>query len=380
MPSDEPQSESDIVLDNGAGAIDCEEILDQIRCANRDERRRITKDLESMITDQPEQDELIVEIILSLIDDEDGEVSAIARSALTTAADKTPHALVPRVPQLIARLDETEVPAEEAAIAVVLGKIASESPDAVTTAVPTLLDRVSNITEIDTEEEYQYVDEWDREAVQSQARQVQSTRRFIRETAISTVAIVAESCPDAVIPAIERLKRVFNDDNPQVRIAANEALSHLAEPAPEAVESAVPQLATQLTDDPSNAVRVTAARTLAHVAEYAPQTVIDEVIGSVPELFSLLESENPAARSASIGILAYVAEESPETVRRETASIVELLSDDDPVVRGNAAWTLGYAGAATAREDLHRVSEDDPEEYVRDIATASLQLIEKSNP
>jgi hypothetical protein len=93
------------------------------------------------------------------------------------------------------------------------------------------------------------------------------------------------------------------------------------------------------------------------------------------EITALLTVEDTYTRINASGALSRVAEDFPESVEHVTPTFVELLSDENPLVRENACWALGYLCARDATSTLEDRAHGDDNADVRTRASWALAQI-----
>jgi HEAT repeat. len=102
----------------------------------------------------------------------------------------------------------------------------------------------------------------------------------------------------------------------------------------------------------------------------------DLVEPAVDDIAAFLTVEDTRTRINATGTLARVADDFPESVAHLTPTFVELLSDDDHLVRSNACWALGYLRASEAQSALEERLQDETNETVRSSITWALSEID----
>ena len=90
----------------------------------------------------------------------------------------------------------------------------------------------------------------------------------------------------------------------------------------------------------------------------------------------MLSIDDPYTRINASGALSRVAEDFPESVEQFTPLFIELLSDEESLVRVNACWALGHLRAREAEPVLEQRAQDDENADVRTRASWALAQIE----
>ena len=93
------------------------------------------------------------------------------------------------------------------------------------------------------------------------------------------------------------------------------------------------------------------------------------------EITALLTVEDTYTRINASGALSRVAEDFPDSVEHVTPTFVELLSDENPLVRENACWALGYLCARDTISVLEDRARGDDNADVRTRASWALAQI-----
>jgi hypothetical protein len=118
------------------------------------------------------------------------------------------------------------------------------------------------------------------------------------------------------------------------------------------------------------------------VADFLERGLLDLLVPlyrSDPGLYGLLgELLGDGRISVRLGAAALVeelAQVDPPGRPFAAAAIAPLLDDPDPVRRGDAAYLLGFAGAAAERPRLEALAADDPNADVREAAAEAVDRI-----
>ena len=121
------------------------------------------------------------------------------------------------------------------------------------------------------------------------------------------------------------------------------------------------------------------------IADYIGDGFLDNIVDMFKHdksLYSLIgELMSDERIMVRIGISALVEtlrKEDPENVSRALPSIIPLLEDENPILRGDAAYILGIIGHTDAIPFLRKTSQDE-HVHIRTIAKESIEDIE-ANP
>lgn len=184
-----------------------------------------------------------------------------------------------------------------------------------------------------------------------------------RAAAARVLIAAADHQPDSARPAAADLRGLLGGNTLDARRAVD-ALASLAESAPEAVASAVPDLLPYLDDDRT---RADALRALAAVADRVPEALVEA--GALPRLVEALlaggrpgDDGDETARDAHLAATAVLAALDGEAAAREVLS--PALAGRDYWERKQAADALAAAADASDEAAL-RVLLDDPNVFVR---------------
>ena len=328
-----------------------------------------------------------------------GEDVPLTEWAETASTD--PDAVVDRVPEVVALLDDDDAAVRNDAVSV-LSRVSKGRPDAVLDALPALLERLST-----------------------------DDRRVIRHNSALAIGRISAARPEACRDAIEPLVRGLADDDGDVREKCGTALDNFgpdaegdirdaaeravgdaadrtaAETSAERNEAAVAlaRLATRFPeevaahaeslrprlDDEDNVVRYHAAMSLKRVAARRPALLS----GVVEPLADRLDDPDGDVRELASAALASVAEADPDVAVETSDALVERLDDDREEVRAHAvgacrALVTAYPDAvlpaqfelvelladareetrADARKTLHGLADEYPDEIGDVLASA----------
>ena len=204
------------------------------------------------------------------------------------------------------------------------------------------------------------------------------TSASVRGAAAWTV----ESAPDPRI--VSKLRDLLSDQNEQVRAAAVWSLSHTGGSA------VLPDVIRLGKDDPSSVVRFRAVWGLAFIGDKSALPAVIDALGdsnpSVRERSALLALEKLADATVGKRLLEMKSHPSGSTRRlvmyllyrygdsAAVPALVEGLKDFDPLVRGQAALSLGKLRAKSALVPLISLLKD-PDEHVRGSAAYAVGLV-----
>jgi len=180
-----------------------------------------------------------------------------------------------------------------------------------------------------------------------------------------TLALISRDTPAAIKPVAATLGRALADEsiNTNARLSAASAFGRtVAEDPALGVEYIDAVLSTLESSD--HKLRNNATAILGDIA----QTHSDVVKPHVDDLAPYLTVDDRFTRVNTSGALSRVAEDFPESVEHLTGTFIDLLADDDPLVRTNACWTLGYLEADEAVGVLGKRAHEDDDQEVRNRA------------
>jgi HEAT repeat protein len=211
------------------------------------------------------------------------------------------------------------------------------------------------------------------EFVTFQERREQQREATAREMAALALAELAAERPSAFEGEVDRLVTFVDDRDPTVRAGTIDAVGRVAPVDRVASETALPPLVTLLVEDGRwPEIRSKAATALGLLAEVHPQSLVDAVQPHAEDFRELLWADDEGVRGGGVGVLAYLAEVDPSLARPARDRLLELLDDDAPFVRGNAALTLGFLDEPELEEQLRTLSRTDPDETVRRTAAQAV--------
>ena len=127
---------------------------------------------------------------------------------------------------------------------------------------------------------------------------------------------------------------------------------------------------------------MSAGITAARLAEFLGKGLLDVLVDlfkSDPALYGLLgdllASPEMGVRLGASALVEDLAVSDPERRPLAAAALAPLLAEADPVRRGDAAWLLGFVGAAGELPALETLAEKDPSADVRDAAAEAVEMI-----
>lgn len=298
------------------------------------------------------------------------------RAALTTGAlvERYPEAFERVVPELRSIADDRSDRAREPAV-LALAKLALERPTAAVPAVDALLAICHEPIVTPTDSMAGRGVPVAGPRANAALKPDRERRDEVRVPAIAGLARIAAAEPAALREVVSDVAALIEDDNNLVRAAACETLEAMATAFPETVESFASDLATRVASDGKHPVPWRAADALAVIGNAYPERIGDAVAPIVDELSKFVESRDAERRTIGVVLLADAANARPEAIEPMVPTLRDLLRDDEPSVRANAALALGYAGVDAARATVADLAENDPDEDVRDAADRSLDRL-----
>lgn len=127
--------------------------------------------------------------------------------------------------------------------------------------------------------------------------------------------------------------------------------------------------------------------TAANVVEFLGQGMLDVLVDlfkSDPALYGLLgellASPEMGVRLGASALVEELAVIDPARRPLAAAALAPLLGGDDPVRRGDAAYLLGFVGAAAEATTLESLAENDPNADVREAAAEAAGKIRGGIP
>jgi len=180
-----------------------------------------------------------------------------------------------------------------------------------------------------------------------------------------TLALVSRDTPAAIKPVAATLGRALADEsiNTNARLSAASAFGRTVAEDPSIGVEFVDEVRSALASRDQK-LRNNATAILGDIA----QMHADVVEPHVDDLAPHLTVDDRFTRVNTSGALSRVAEDFPESVEHLTGTFIELLADDDPLVRTNACWTLGHLDADDAVAALAERAHEDEDQEVRNRA------------
>jgi len=180
--------------------------------------------------------------------------------------------------------------------------------------------------------------------------------RFVRLHSADALAHLGETNPDGVVSAVPTLLSIAHDKMTHrwIRESILRSLTVVAGERPDAFESEIETLVECL-DDPQDSVPREAAEILAAVTMEENLQMIDEI----------LDHDNPKVREGAADMLAQRTANQPEAVTKRFPLVQTLLTDDSPYVRKYALQALGEAAkqypdlVSEAKQDVFEILEND---------------------
>ena len=224
-----------------------------------------------------------------------------------------------------------------------------------------------------------------------------------RRAATACGAEIAAVDPSAFVDAVPTLATLLAEVDETVREGSVFILAKVAHEYPEEVRPVVPQLLTDLGDQPES-FQTCALSTVGAIASLYPMVGRD----ATDTFADLARTGSPMVQTNAYGLLADVAQTHPDAVAphgpvlrdglesdetlvvRNAATaianvgtaatdvipgLLECLDHADRIVRRNSARALGQLEATVALEQLRRTATEDPDEEVRSVATWSLEQV-----
>lgn len=338
---------------------------------------------ESLGHEHPERTAVLAPAVFDLLEGQESRVETAAARALGGMAPAVAETTAERRGAVADLLGSEEL-IGRAVGAQLVAALAEADPDAAAGLLDEMLALVGTTYNVTAEEVDQTALDSDAarqrfEEMLEEEREERSVHDSARREVATAVALVAESHPDAVADHVDDIAAAIEEsDVPGVRYALVDALVPVAESSPAAAMAALDALVGRLEAGglPENLARV--ARVLGFLADADERRVADAVRPHLDTVLGLLEEEDPGVRGATAGLLMYVGEQYPEDVAEGEEALLELLDAEDPSVRGSAALVLGAVGGSDARERLSAVAAADPSEEVRAAAGQAAQRIDAS--
>lgn len=194
---------------------------------------------------------------------------------------------------------------------------------------------------------------------------------YVRRLTARAVARLSGADASSVVPLVDALAEGLSDEAAQDDAAS--ALGHVAEEEPGAVMAELAALVAAL--DGGGGVLVPASGALASLASSDAETLAQP--GILDRLYDLLSNERPAVRGNAAAALADIAAVDATAVCSGADDLRARLDDDDASVRRDAAVALGTAAptcpdAVVATVPRLHTLLDDPDEGVRAGAAYAL--------
>lgn len=295
------------------------------------------------VRDDP--DAVDVDVIVKLLDQEEGMVRNMGLMALTTIASDDPDRVVDHVDVIIDHLDE-DFPVAESTAAQVLSKIAPEYPEAVRPAIPRLVELLDQMPPL------------------------------TGYRAGRAIGPMLDQYPEDFAPLADDLLAITSDP-PDTGVPTEEELDEME---PEIRDKVVDQLSARGEEVRHDIQRVYGIREIAiHVLVEVADVEPAALAGRVDELRPSFDNEPPIARAAAMDVVANVAKHDPSAVEPVVEDVIERARTDTRSVRVHAIQALGFAEATEAVEPLHEIAESDDEavsEDLADLATETAAFIE----
>lgn len=122
--------------------------------------------------------------------------------------------------------------------------------------------------------------------------------------------------------------------------------------------------------------------TAADVAGFLEKGLLENLVllfKAEPSLYGhlgeLLSDERIVIRLGASALVEGLAEEDPDRTGRAAAALLPLLESVNPVLRGDAAYLLGFLGREEALEPLIALAENDVDAEVRDAAAEAAERV-----
>lgn len=295
-----------------------------------------------------EDPELVdVDLVLQLLDREEGQARNVALMTLGYVASHDPDMVVEHTDQFIESLEDG-FPVAESSAARVLAQIAPEYPEKVEPAVPELVDMLTQIPPL------------------------------TGYRAGRALAPVLDHAPEAFVSEADELVDVVNDP-PEPSLPTAEELEEMPDDQRQKFEDRLDSRQEEARDDVARCfgIREIAAHSLVEVSDLAPEAVVDRV----EDLRPAIDTEPPVVQAATLDVIANVADYDPEAVEPLLDDVIERAEEDLPSVRAHAIKALGFAAAPEAVDSLREIAdEDDPriDEDLRELAAETADYIESN--
>jgi HEAT repeat protein len=222
----------------------------------------------------------------------------------------------------------------------------------------------------------------DADAAAALATRLASADESAQKPVAKRVHTHAEDTPAAALAAVPVVEELLVADAQSVRLTATKAAGALAAARPTDVETLVDPLTERLDDD-FYFVRGRASEALGHLAQATPGAIDRPVV--LARLLNALSVDRSEIRQYVSEALARIAVGDPSALRTMTDDCAGHLADEDPLVRFHLATALalvarphpGYC-TGTVPSVADRLS--DEEMYVRGRAAEILGLVALAHP
>lgn len=307
------------------------------------------------------------EDLIDRIETDDALVKGGAARAIARLSEHRPLAVVDAIPTVHSEIEADLT--ETGPLVEILGNVAREAPASVLDATPELVDVAStsgtNVT--------QSADSSSTRVARQNERRLE--RGATRAKAIEALVEIAKYEPEVVASHAEEVAPLVTADVPAVRESTLELLSVLGTEHPRTVDTVVPHLIDHLVDAPSDSERERVHRILIECSDGAPALFAAGVRRRLDLLVDVLSDDDPGLRGAAAGFLSFVAEHDPGAVADLEETMIRLLDDPSLVVRGNAALVLGVCGSSKAKEAVEGLDPD--EQYVADAVERARERLDE---
>ncbi|WP_227379382.1 HEAT repeat domain-containing protein [Haladaptatus halobius] len=327
----------------------------------------------------PERITAVATEAVELLTDESAAVRNQAVQLLARLVGVNPDLAVPAA-SYVARFVGSNAPILRLSGLEIVHAIARTEPEQATALVTDLVDIVDESTEQSDDEQINNAikEPFRGRGARTKRRQdnVEWQREQARARAAQTLAVLAQERPEALMTTTSQLAAVLeSDDHPIVLGELADAIVAVAREHNMAGREVIDPLGMalgRLKDKETNA-RIAVA--LSVLADRHGAAVTESVRPSLPTVFELLRADRPAIRGATMSLLVVVSNYQPDAVKSVLETIRGLFADQNPVVRGGAAWVLSAAGTPDDRDLLISLRENDSNADVREAADQALAEI-----
>lgn len=395
-------------------AVEAEDVVREIRNVNPDEFPTLLSAVGRMIDRNPGRAHGVVDAVKAEIDVDEDVTRVAATRVLATTAAAAPEAIIPVLSDIEARFGDESPPVRGAALRVFvslcethpeevtrrLDSIASLIRDPVPfvgetamevvrtielerdqdleTIVAELVGTLDDPPEFDPIERRRWMRyhptylEWlDREGVSTSDRE-----RYLA-TASRILARLSFESPNIASKHVSTIADIIErEQSTPVRVHLLDMISFVADNEPGVATPAIAPVSDMLLEAHTDSFAAKAAWTLAWLAEGDSADVADAVNDAVPELQTMLESDDEDLVGGVTAVLSHVAEHNPEAVEAVNPRARELLEEENKRIRGLAVWILAYTGAKEDQSRLDRLSKEDPDPEIREAAADALVALE----